>query len=292
MKSLYQFDLTPLVLDYQSGKIDEETVLNQCSLFVFWKLQKDPRLDEDVRQDFFLAFLRYVKKSLVTFCYQGIPFERYLLAVMKKRIISFHRSCRRERLYWRIASDASFAPAYRAEEAAGWPLLERTASLLRIDGADGPAKPLHRKWFLVWMLKHNRFMADDDIRTVARLSGRDERWVADRVACLRAGTAFRERRLAVLRRRRNRLFVTARVLELRVREEPESEARQTWSARLERKRRSLRNVIHIISRVGLYPSHRQIARATGIPKGTVDSIIARLKKMLVAETVRPTVRIA
>ena len=292
MKTLYQFNLTPLVIDYQQGKIDETAVLTQCSLFVFWKLQRDQRLDEDVRQDFYLDFVRFVKKSLLTFSYQGIPFERYLLSIMKKRIISFQHSSRRERLFWRITSDVSFAPSYQAENSRAWPILEQMASLLGLDPAAGRVKPRDRKWFLVWMLKHNRFLDADDVKRVARLSGRDERWLEETVALLRRGLASREARLGLLRRRRNRLFVLARVLELRVRDELDQQIKETYARQLRRKRSSLRNVMRAIAHIGLYPSHSRIAEVTGIPKGTVDSIAARLKKILEAEKARYPARIA
>jgi DNA-directed RNA polymerase specialized sigma24 family protein len=286
MKTLYQFNLTPMVRDFQEGKIDERTVLDECSLFVYWKLKKNPRLDDDIRQDFYLSFLPSLKKSIRTFAFRGVPFERYLLAVMKKRILSWFRSWHRIRLNWTIAGDASLAPAYAPEEAVPPPATSQVAALLGTDADGRLARPRCRRWFLIWTLKHCHLLSETDIGLTARITGCAEDWVRGMTDRLRLALERRAERLERLRRRRNRLFMLARILELRLRDELDGDLKKKYALALSQKRRSLGNTVHAIAHVGCCPSHRMIAEVTGIPKGTIDTIAARFKHMLEEENDR------
>jgi DNA-directed RNA polymerase specialized sigma24 family protein len=282
MNDLSPRELTRLALEAREGKTDGNAVLAECLLFVYRKLQCNPFLDEDVRQDFFIAILPYLKKFLERFVFRGIPLERCLTMIVKKRLNSFFRSQRRDRFLWFISQDASFAPVYAAEDPAPSPLYARLAELLGA-GPDGRLPtPTARKWFLVWMLKHCRHLSADDLALTARVAGCDEAWLRERAEGLCALRSPQTRRLEKLRQRRNRLFVRARVLELRIIRELDADAKKTLVKELETKRRALRNAVRSISRIAWDPSHLMIAKALGLPKGTVDTIVARIRRLLEA----------
>ncbi|MBN2353394.1 MAG: hypothetical protein JXD23_12540 [Spirochaetales bacterium] len=280
MIDLSPYPLTRLILDARAGRTTGEAVLAECSLFVYGKLRRIRGLDEDVRQDFYIAFLPYLKKFMDRFEYRGISLECCLSAILKKRLNSFYRSLRHENFLWSICQDPSFAPAYSPENPVPSPQYARLAELLR-RGPDGRfAKAAARKWYVVWMLKHCRHLSAADFAITARLSGCDEGWLRERADTLVRKRRSQDLRLDKLRRRRNRLFVNARLLELRLRRELDEETREVLSVKIERTRRSLHKAVNEISRVSRDPSHSMVARALGLPKGTVDTIMSRIQRLL------------
>jgi DNA-directed RNA polymerase specialized sigma24 family protein len=280
MNDFGECELTRLVLEAQEGKANMQSVLNACSLFVYRRLQRNPCLDEDVKQDFYLSFLPYLRKMILQFEFKSVAFERYLVMILKKRIKSFFRTRNRQMLLWHIATDASLAPVFSPEEPAAPPSYERLAELLGTKADGRLSSPSARKWFLVWMLKHSRRLEPADIALIARLSGYPEEWVKEKAERLAALVQKQEARLEKLRQRRNRLFVKARVLEMRIKRELDEEAKASLLQDLKKKRTSLRKALQGISRLTLTPSHRLLAEVTGIPKGTVDTVIARLRRLL------------
>ncbi len=280
MIDLSPYPLTRLILDARAGRTTDEAVLAECSIFVYRKLQRTRGLDEDIGQDFFIAFLPYLKKFISRFEYRGIPFERCLSSIVKRRLNSFYSSLRRENVLWSMCRDPSFAPAYSPEGPASSPLYARLAELLRREPDGRLAKAAARKWFVVWMLMHCRHLTPADFALTARLTGRDEAWLRERAESLVARRRPQDVRLEKLRRRRNRLFVKARLMELRLRRELDDEARAALAAKIEKARRSLRKAVKNISRIAWNPSHLMVAQALGLPKGTVDTIVSRIQRLL------------
>jgi DNA-directed RNA polymerase specialized sigma24 family protein len=276
---LGQCDLTRLVLDARQGPAEAQAAFDAASLLVFRRLQRNRLLDDDLRQDFFLAFLPSLRKMIDRFTYQGVRFEHFLAIVMKKRLNSHFRSQRRSRLLWCIAGDASFAPSYGGDEPQPSPVYARLAEVLGV-GTDGLPTPAARKWFLVWMLKHCRHLEPADFALTARFTGCDETWLRERAAGLMAQRRCQDMRLEKLRQRRNKLFVRSRILELRIARETDPVEKRALVCDLEIKRASLSNTIRSISRIAWNPSHLAIARTLGFPKATIDTIISRIRHRL------------
>ncbi len=90
----------------------------------------------------------------------------------------------------------------------------------------------------------------------------------------------RDRRLETFRLRRNRAFSLARLLETELQGETDPQRIAILRSRVSRARLRMEAAMRRMSRVGLAPTNREIARVLGIPKGTVDSGLYWLKRKL------------
>ena len=92
---------------------------------------------------------------------------------------------------------------------------------------------------------------------------------------------FREpayRRRQMLRERRNRAFAALHLCVVRAKKEPEPRLRARLLRRAARYRRTVAVAQFELSRVRMAPSNRHIATVLGIPKGTVDTGLHRLRQ--------------
>jgi mRNA-degrading endonuclease RelE of RelBE toxin-antitoxin system len=281
-----QWNLTKSVLEYQKTGEEAEKVRAECCLYVFHLLQKYSILDEDMKQELFLSFLPYLEKIIESFSFRGIPFEVFLKFILKRRVKSLLRCCRRTSLVWDVTRDRSFAQVYFTDEESPCAPHGRLATVLGI-GPDGMImKKAARKRFLVWAFTQSRNLSLTDIAAISGLTGYREEWVAEKVTLLKESLLKKEARLEKLSERRNCLFFKARLLEMRIQRELDADTRAVLVAKLAKKRVSLANVMKKISHIPLNPSHRMIARVLGMPKGSIDTSFARLKQLLQRHTLK------
>ena len=106
------------------------------------------------------------------------------------------------------------------------------------------------------------------------------RRLAGLVERLRVGLEPAERRLATLRERRNRAFSEARLLEAELAGRPDPDAAERLRLRLAAANRRMAAAIARMARVRRDPTNREVARALGVPKGTVDCGLFWLKRRL------------
>jgi hypothetical protein len=97
---------------------------------------------------------------------------------------------------------------------------------------------------------------------------------------LRESLQIREDRLAYLQRKRNQAYARCLLLEKERSEEMDREIRDGLTLKIGKMRRLMRKTMYEISRVPLSPSHAVIARELGVPKGTVDTGLFWINKML------------
>ena len=89
-----------------------------------------------------------------------------------------------------------------------------------------------------------------------------------------------ERRLKLLRERRNKAYYRIRYLDIKLDTAYDPGEAEKLKRQLIRVRRTMRLAMESLSGVKLTPSNQQIASVLGIPKGTVDSSLYWLKKKL------------
>ncbi len=122
----------------------------------------------------------------------------------------------------------------------------------------------------------------DDIRlpSVARLCGVSTEWLVEVRTMLTGKTEKRRNRLARLRRRQETLYSRLRDAEEHLVAEPDLERRSALRARIDRLSFAYRRASHEACHTNLRPSNTDIADMLHVPKGTVDSGIARAREVL------------
>lgn len=280
-KEIFSCNLTTTLALYRLGECAREAVLAQASLFVYHRLALYPSLDEDSRQDFFLSFLPYLERTIDQFQLREIPFEHYLSMIIKRRIKTFFRRRNRLASFWRIAQDECISALYRPAEKTIGITPEHFARVLGARGDNSLPKQSLRKRFLVWAMRNCRRFSVADIPRIALFADESAQLVAEKIALLQKSMQNREERFSRLKERRNKLYFASRVLEWKILRELDPDKRGEMVAKLARRKRALANIRHRISRVNLRPTHRMIARVLGMPKGSVDSALARIHQTLV-----------
>ena len=242
--------------------------------------------EEDDPGNFYVYFLPRLKRLLRRYQDQGRPFEHYFNSLLRWHLKSFYRQSRRYRENRHIEASQDF-----------WDVPEDTEAVMRLidDEPDGEGIRLlgigedgrihneaAKKRFLFLVMRCVRNLNDRRIEIVARITGCCRCWLKERIQRLMELVGEKEHRLERLWNRRNRAYYRLRVLERRLRWEQEDETKTRLLGRIQRQRRIMALSMDEARRVPLSPSHRAIALALGVPKGTVDTGLRWIKKRLEA----------
>jgi len=267
--------LTNKVLLFQRTGQGLQEIVAAVSLRVYhfprWKLG----WDEDACGEFYVFFHPRLLRLLGRFRDQGKPFESYLTSVLAWQLRNFARGRGRAERSWSVALRLQAEdPDYERSDAPKEPVLVPAAvrQVIRSD-AD-------RRNLVYLILKCSRTLDDATVTALAELARFDLCRLQDLAEQLRRDREPRDRRLETFRARRNRAFSLSRLLETELQSETDPERIAILRGRVSRSRLRMAAAMKRMSRVGLAPTNREIARVLGIPKGTVDSGLYWLKRKL------------
>jgi RNA polymerase sigma factor (sigma-70 family) len=267
--------LTSRVLEYQRSQAGLEGLVAEIAPRVLRFPRRRFGWDEDACSEFYLFVYPRLLRILDRFRDQGKPFESYLSSVLHWQARSFARRRKKDERAW--------AMGFRLG-----PVAEPDQQEV-IDPAESPAPcrvepprlgPSDRKGLLYLVLKCCRRLDPGGVSAAAAATGVDPRRLAGMVEQLRAGLEPVERRLVVLRERRNRAFSDARLLEAELAGQPDDGTAEALRLRLAAANRRMNTAMARMARVRRDPTNREVARVLGVPKGTVDSGLFWLKRRL------------
>ena len=123
-------------------------------------------------------------------------------------------------------------------------------------------------------------LSESDYRRVAAASGCDPEWLVSCWHSLRDGCITQRERRRVVQERRNHAWFQVRCLQYRLRLVLEDDEREAVTRRVAMWHRRYEHALRVLARMHCGPSHADIARILGVPKGTVDSSIFYGKREL------------
>jgi RNA polymerase sigma factor (sigma-70 family) len=273
-------NLTTRVLEYQRSRDGLDGLVADLAPRVLSYPRRRFGWDEDACSEFYAWFHPRLLRVLGRFRDQGRPFESYLVSVLHWQARSFARRVRREEQAW------AMGPRLAAVSAAG----DATEDAA-VDAAPArsvpptPFSPLgdgDRRALLFLVLKCGHRLDPSSLAAAAAATGVASFRLAGLVEHLRAGREPAERRLEALRLRRNGAFSRARTLEHALARATDTAEAEALRRRLEAARRCLAAAAALMARVRCDPTNREVARALGVPKGTVDCGLFLLKRRLAA----------
>lgn len=282
--------LTEQVLAYQSNGNGYSRIAGEVSLLVYNYPRRCCGFTEDDRGEFLLFFHPRINALIRRFRPMGKPFEVYLRSTLRWQLKSYAsrktHSQRRDRLFARqdLWSDLIGDPAGRScreeRESCGWASILEAQRNAAIDETGRLRDRSLRKRLLIAGMKSSAMLLPSEVETLVRLTGGNISEIAHQCEVLRVHTSSRLARYEALAARRNRTFVRMQCLQEEVRETPAGERRE----RLQRSYRKLARRFDRASReataVIRTPTHREIADALGVPKGSVDSGIFYLRSAI------------
>jgi len=278
-----QEKLTRNVLEYQSTGKEYDKVYGECALAVYDIIQKYRRIDEDTKSDFFLHFHPTLVRAISRFRHSGVTFTNYLKYLVRRRLKTFLGIQKRKSFLHELAMSPSLV---EDQPHTSFHIASKKNPLanqvLDINETGKIQDRTSRNRFLCYAFKRAYDHGEQDICIISKMAGMDASWIREKLDDLKSGLSGQEERLLRLAGRRNRLFVEVRGIEHALLNEHDRENRSLLYKRLHGKNRTLSNLMTTIAHVQLSPSHLAIGNALGLPKGTVDVMLFRLKQRLAA----------
>jgi len=264
--------LTQAVLQFQQGLLPLDQVRNLILIETFLHLSRYRRKGEDEVSEFLLHFHSRIPRLLDRFRPQGLPFRHYLLRTLRWQWNSFKAERARQR---RV--DCLTSTMWAGEEVA-----ESVESFA--EGED--SEPLvtlatvERQRLVLLALKAAPYLNDHYVEVVSRQTGADLAWLQACQHRLRATTLARVHRNHALVERRGEALHRRLLAEDDARREVDPERRARYERRAQLYRSRLASLDHQKHILSLSPTHQELARVLGMPKGTVDSSLYHLKRSL------------
>jgi hypothetical protein len=263
--------LTQAVLDYQAGTIPLDAVRNQILILSFEHLRRYRKKSEDEVSEFVLDFYDRIAGLVGRFRPQGRPFRHYLLRCLRWRWNTFRAVESRRRRLALLACDTGWGE---------WNADGPEPSAV----AESPAEPVldavSRRRLVLLALKSSPFLDDAQLEEVSRQSGVDLAWLQACQNRLNVSAARRHDRWEVLVEKRSDAYRRRVQAEDEASREPDPARRQD----LERRATMYRNRLESLTRqqrsLSTAPTHLEVARVVGMPKGSVDSGLYHLKRQL------------
>ena len=290
-------NLTEKVLQYQKTREGLRDIVNEIGPRIYQFPRRTMGWDEDACGEFYVFIHPRLIRLLDRFRNQGKPFESYLWAVLGWQLRNFARGRSRDERRWKVS--------LRMEAGSAESLSERLEDSRR--GEEGPEaealkasssvarcvqSPADRRNFLFLTLKYSRLVDAENAAALARIAGITEGKLVGLVGALRDARSARESRREMFRCRRNKAFAAIQLLEHELLAEVEPEKRGLLEKSLGRMRLRMSTAMQRMSRVGAAPTNLEIAKAVGVPKGTVDSGLYWLKRKLASVYDPPDLRSA
>lgn len=288
--SVAEGSLTAAVLAYQDNGGNIKPLLDRISLKVYDYPARWTDWDDDARGEFFLEFLPKLPGLVSRFRFTGRPFEVYLRSCLRwfLRTYAAGRTAREDRRRFAAREMKGYAEevaeSFRPDsfvvspEPSPIPPDQRGPFRLHSDGSI--ADPVLRRRFLFLALLGGANLRGDTLSRAAKLAGKEIAWFTEQVEEVNKLVAHRIARRETLRERRNECWYRMTAAEYRAGDEPVPEKREvyesrarTWKIRFNAARRDL-------EKLAVLPTHEDVARILGVPKGTVDSGLHYLRRFL------------
>jgi len=290
--------LSELVAEYQRTGNKRNELKEQVSIIVYNYPQGRRFFEEDDAGDFLLYFQPRIDRILRRFHDQGSGFEAYLGTNLRYQLHSYVQRKQRAKLRYHagnlnliwegiskdfLVSEAEPQYGEQPEEFNSQAAEERSRQVFGMlhaaDTEDRVNDPHSRRLLLLGM-KSADYLEPHHLEKLAVLTGYRFEYLFQCWSELRERTFCRRRRLALLQHRRNRAYLQLRCLEIQMAasNDEKTHARVVRQTAVQRER--LRAVVALIDRVPRTPTNRDLSAVLGIPKGSVDSGLYALRKVL------------
>lgn len=277
-------------------------------------------LDEDTRGEFLLYMMPEIDRMVRRYEPRDVPFEHYLAACMRWKLMSFLNAKKRKTIREKMEYDhnawSELTPSLELAEPPG-SLSDRapvppdsaegsTPVPVESPAAEAPRLHLHysdrgeseaheraaefrhelrefnarNSGLLFFCLKAICDIRETELPRIARMCNVGVDWLIHCRILLTGRCAHRRERLAQVRAKQQLLFERLRELEHRLEMETDPVHRSRLRRQIGRLSDSYRKASSEVGRVNLRPSNLDIAELLGVPKGSVDSGVAKAREVL------------
>jgi hypothetical protein len=257
-------------------------LINAYLTHIYKYIRRYKYFDADDCHDFILYFYPTLIKALQNFRDMGKPFEYYLSFLITRRVKTFlKRKLHSKELAHTSASLYALNGRLYTESAEPEPEPDpRIKKILEINNKGKIDNQAARKRFLLYAVKRADDLTPEHVEMVAALTRCEEQWLRRIVFRFKSELESKQKRLSRYVRRKNSLFVQKIMLEKKIRRELNRENKIELRNELRKTNELFKEVLRRIRRLSMSPSHREMAGALSIPKGTIDTSLSRLKHLI------------
>lgn len=288
--------LTGQVLTYQRTGQGGSHLYDEIMRRVYAYPTRCLGLKEDDCGDFLLHFYPRIPFTIQRFRNRGRPFSSYLYSTLKFQIRDYVAARNRANLRRATADTAVicntvFDPEEIAEQAPEYPLerepratfrtkLDEILKVLNSVPRTRVAGGATARRVVILAMKCCLTLTEHDLRELAFVTGYDHNELHNGWLELRAGMHLRIARIMVLQERRSAAYFTMQYLSVRLQQTQNPRVVSGLKRSLSAHRARYYNAHQRLRAVPLTPSNKEIAAALGIPKGSVDSTMHYLRRVL------------
>lgn len=268
--------LTEKVLQFQSSEVGEDELLAQVRVLVYFFPRKCGHWKMEESSDFFSFFQHRIPGIIRRFKYVGKDFESYLTTCIRYQMICFQKKVIQSRIGEEsLEKDGEMTAEEETEyfSPEKGTLGPETASPSEIFQKDG-----NRKKALMLCLKSCYFLTSEQIDRIGPYLGLQAGTLHAMVQSLRKDLEHLQPRIEALRERRMTYFLKLHCCQSRLSDEILPELKEKWLHLCQFYRLKLLRTRRALAKIRPEPRHSDIARIMGVPKGTVDSSLATMKK--------------
>jgi DNA-directed RNA polymerase specialized sigma24 family protein len=263
--------LNRLYADYSAGLLEKKELEGEIFMVIKKNMRRLSNWDRSDNDEYLSWLYPRISHAIGAYHETGSSFETYIGSLVRMTTKEFRS--RKTRIYFAESAAwiSVFPDMYAREEPPDYACAEETS----LPPPDNPRQ------ILILFLKCCCYVSDDLIeRAAPRLNILPEE-LRRMVNSLKKIREKRERYTALLQEKVNYQFYRCIFYEKKLKGLPENcIAAQRLRERLERGRERLAVLRERIAKKVPDPSNSQIARLLGISKGTVDSVLFRLKSLI------------
>ncbi len=280
--------ITNLILEWQKTGKGFSDIMKEASLEVMDYPARRFHWEHDVCVDFYLFFYPRLLKLIKNFRYKGLSFQCLLRNTLAWQIKTYHRkkSCadkinqcvRYNCIMDAEASSAAAEPDKKTSEPLK--LTAESERLLGINGAGEIRSAKLKRQLKMLALKNANYLDDAHIETLSVLTGSDSERFYETIMKLREQGEFRRERLDVFRTRINKAYIKLCQLQQEYTDCVNGTERNSLINRQAELKKRIGRAHSGKNRVQMSPTNSEIAEIMGLPKGSVDSGLYSVKRLL------------
>jgi hypothetical protein len=282
-----QGDKSPIqkrIIAYQQSGEGYDSIVSELSWRAYQYPKKKYGFDEDDCAGFFLYVLKRIQNIPDSFKDTGMPFENYFRSTLKLKLKSYRikkYNCADtiERVSTKEFDENEHAFALEIPEH------DRSAEshnpwIIHVNKKGIENEASDKKILLFLALKYVQYLDPAHLEKLAGLTGFGTEWLRAVIDSAKEKIERKMKRLTLLRERRNTLYRRIEILRFRLFKSHDPDWMHEYKIRLDILTERFEKVAHLLKRLSTTVSNKDIALATGFPKGTVDTSMRRLKKRL------------
>jgi len=250
--------------------------------------------NEDDCSEFLCYFYRRIPGMIQRFQYSGSPFEALLKVTLRFQMKSFALELKKRRIEAKVLAsrdfwDRTIEQAYSLPEEEEEEDSKPTQISLRLRERLGLNdqgliidKSMRRKLLLLVLREADR-VSESLLVHLLTLTGYERSWVTEKIEMVKTLSFQLEGRRNTFRHRRNLMLFNIYCLQEELLETPDPVERQILLDKLARERKSLLKAENGLRRVPQSPTHLQLAEILEMPRGTVNSGLHSICRLLEAD---------